>query len=144
VCRCVKFIQEKYDRILLPLYTVNHFVVVDMDLVRPHVKVWDGMCQKGEGARWHHPFLDSFREAMYGPRWRQVPMVVERDAKDPFQAQCTSCCGPMAALTLAYLVKGVEPMGYNHKDDAIMRSWMLASIAQLKLAALPEQRIESE
>lgn len=35
-------------------------------------------------------------------------------------------------------------MGYNHEDDAIMRSWVLASIADLKLAPLPERRIGQE
>ncbi len=54
------------------------------------------------------------------PGWAKVPVVVERDPQDPFQAKesngkSTTCCGPMAVLTLTNLAKGFRPMGHNHE-----------------------------
>jgi hypothetical protein len=144
-------IKNKFDKILLPLHVNrNHFVVVEMHLSAPlRVKVWDSMCERGEGASWHSPFLTSFRQIIYGEEWDRVPMVVERDARDPHQpsrgsdGEPTKCCGPMAALNLANLAKGIRPSGYNHDDDAIMRTWILASIVERRLVALPQRRIGS-
>lgn len=81
--------------------------MVDMSLFGPHVKVWDGMCEKGKGAADRHsPFLTSFLQITYGAPWARVPVTVERDAEDPNQQRGIYFCGPMAALTLANLVKG--------------------------------------
>lgn len=144
-------IKEKFDRILLPLQlSLNHYVVVEMRLtVFPDVKVWDGTCQRGDGQQWQSPFLASFMQIMYSTgwfRWHKVPVRVERDTHDPNQPATgedglpTKCSGPMAALTLANLAMGVRPAGYDHDDDATIRAWMLASMENKGLVALPQLR----
>lgn len=146
--RCVELIKEKFDTILMPVHhNKNHYVVAEMRLVSPRgVKVWDGMCQRGEGRYWRNPFLDSFMQVIYGKGWEQIPVVVERHDQDPCQpiwghdGRATQCCGALVSLTLANLAKGIRPSGYNDDDDATIRSWMLASIQARRLIALPQRR----
>lgn len=145
-------INEKFDKILLPLHlSLAHYVVVEMRLTPfPYVKVWDGRCQRGDARQWQSPFLASFMQIMYASgwdfRWDNVPVRVERDNHDPHQPATgddglsTKCSAPMAALTLANLAMGVQPVGYDHDDDATIRAWMLASVENKGLVGLPQLR----
>lgn len=136
-------IRERFDRMLGVYYFDSHFVVLDVDLRSPWVRVWDPLGLWVGLLPQQIPIIKAILDIFFTPQQRKDPIsvILSRMCDAPRQ-KGTNACGPLAFVTLCYLALGQVPGKWiDMYDEAVARNYLCGCMVLKEILPLPRRRI---